>query len=379
MSFDLVIEPHDVLLFRDGRPFTAGEDTRARSLFPPTPFTIQGAIRARMLFSSGVSLADYVSSNPSPQAQQLHQKIGMPGRDYGSLRLLGPLLVRKKNENWTLYFPAPADVLKGEGSSYTLLKPLKGNKLSYETNLSDNLLLSWIRTIDRLKETRGWISAEDFQRYLSGQAPQRVLCEEEFVVREPRIGIAIERGRRTTREGHLYIAEFLRLKDEVALWVRVDGIAPEDFGPKKGFIQLGGEARAAYYCLLDNLLDAIPAPPDPLPEYFKVVLLTPAWFSGGWQPANGNWSRFFKGSVQLISAIVPRYQPIGGAYVDDRRRHTNFQKPIRRFVPAGSVFFFKCNATVTWNGTPFTETPAGEGDFGQIGFGFCAIGSWNYA
>ncbi|MER3417517.1 MAG: hypothetical protein C4297_15140, partial [Gemmataceae bacterium] len=87
MSFDLILEQHDVWLFRDGRPFTAGEDIRARSLFLPTPFTVQGAIRARVLFSSSVSPADYAGPNPSPKAQDLRRRIGVPGQDYGQLRL----------------------------------------------------------------------------------------------------------------------------------------------------------------------------------------------------------------------------------------------------------------------------------------------------
>lgn len=385
MSFELLIEPHDVLLFRDGKAFTAGEDIRARSLFPPTPFTMQGAIRARVLFSSGVSPANYASSNPSPEAQQLRQKIGALGQGYGNLRLQGPLLARKEDGVWKLYVPAPADILKKENGSYQLLAPLQSNELEFKSNLPNSLLLPWVRTIDRLKEVRGWISVDAFQQYLKGQPPTQVLGEEEFVIREPRLGIALDRGLRTTREGHLYIAEFLRLRENVALWVRVDGIQQQDLGAPNGFLQLGGEARAAYYHILDGTLNGIPAPPNPLPERFKVVLLTPAWFSGGWQPGDGkqpgdgNWSQFFGGSVRLVSAVVPRLQSIGGAYVDEQRRRANFQKPMRRFVPAGSVFFFKSDGTVAWNGKPFTETPPGEGDFGQIGFGLCAIGEWNYA
>ena len=42
----LFIEPTESLLFRNGRPFDAGQDNFAESLFPPTPETIQGAVRA---------------------------------------------------------------------------------------------------------------------------------------------------------------------------------------------------------------------------------------------------------------------------------------------------------------------------------------------
>ena len=42
----LFIEPNESLLFRTGRPFVAGENNFAESMFPPTPETLQGAVRA---------------------------------------------------------------------------------------------------------------------------------------------------------------------------------------------------------------------------------------------------------------------------------------------------------------------------------------------
>src|SRR6266700_992042 len=42
----IFLEPSESLLFRTGRPFDAGESGYAESMFPPTPETLQGAIRA---------------------------------------------------------------------------------------------------------------------------------------------------------------------------------------------------------------------------------------------------------------------------------------------------------------------------------------------
>jgi CRISPR-associated protein Cmr3 len=375
MSFGLMIQPHDVLLFRDGKPFSAGTDIRARSLFPPTPFTLQGTIRARILFSSGVSPADYVQGT-TPAAQQLRNLIGSPQGSYGQLRLRGPFLAKQENGQWVRYFPLPADVVCLKGI-YTLLQPLKDPP--WRSNLPDHFQTPWIRTTEHLKEARGWISEEVLRAYLEGKAPQEVHEESEFVEREHRLGIAMERTRRTVRESYLYLAEFLRLKEDVAFWVDVEGLSETDLGGKRGFLQLGGEARAADYQVQDPAVGSLLTPPNPLPRRFKVVLLTPAWFSGGWQPQNGNWGQFFSGSVRLVSAIIPRYQAIGGAYVDDGRRKGAFQKPMRRFVPAGSVYFFEHDGAASWARKPFTETPSGEGDYGQIGFGTCLIGEWNYA
>ncbi|MCS6846435.1 MAG: type III-B CRISPR module-associated Cmr3 family protein, partial [Anaerolineae bacterium] len=54
----LFLSPVDVWLFRDGRPFDAGDDHYARSLFPPYPSVIQGAIRSHHLVVKGVDLRD---------------------------------------------------------------------------------------------------------------------------------------------------------------------------------------------------------------------------------------------------------------------------------------------------------------------------------
>ena len=38
----ILIEPTDVWLFRDGRPFNRGQDHSAQSVFPPLPTVMQG-------------------------------------------------------------------------------------------------------------------------------------------------------------------------------------------------------------------------------------------------------------------------------------------------------------------------------------------------
>lgn len=372
MSFALIIRPHDVLLFRDGKPFSAGTDTRARSLFPPTPFTVQGAIRARVLFSSGVSPAAYSTSPSDPAVQALRQKIGFSSQSYGQLQLSGPFLARQEKGGWVRYFPAPADIVQSNGR-YHILRPLKS--LNAESNRPEkDLAWTWIRTTERVENVRGWIDEAQLLNYIDGQPPARLVQEEEFVLHEPRFGIALQAGTRTAREGFLYMADFLRLKEDVAFWVEVDGIQPSDLGGDRGFLQLGGEARTAWYEQSESR--SLPSSPTPLPERFKVVLLTPAWFSPGWYPSDS--SRFFTGSVRLVAAVIPRYQSLGGAYVDDQHRRSAFQKPMRRFVPAGSVFYFEHDGNVAYNGKPLTETPSGEGDFGQIGFGYVVIGKWDY-
>ena len=379
--WQIFVEPVDVLLFRDGRPFTAGEDHRARSMFPPTPFTMQGMLRSKILFESGVSPTDYAGDSPSPTAQRLRELIGTPRKSYGKLRLRGPFVARKgDDDSLTRYFPMPADVLEiadeqeKSHKTYTFLKPLVGHP--FRSNAPPGVELLWPDAGGAVKETYGWLAESEFRKYLAGQTDFHVTEEVELLVREPRFGIALDPSTRRPREGLLYQMEFLRLKEGTGFLLEVDGVPP--FQAESGFVQLGGEARVARYRILPSPLPPLPLS-NPLPTRFKVVLLTPAWFSGGWQPKDGNWGKFFSGGApRLVAAAIRRAQPIGGAFVDNQHRKESFQKVMRRFVPAGSVYFFESDGTLTYIGKPFTETPLGEGDFGQIGFGCVAIGEWDY-
>jgi len=369
--WQLFIEPNDVLLFRDGKPFAAGEDHRAKSLFPPTPFTMQGAIRSKVLFDRGVNPHDYACA--SALAAELIQQIGGVGSGYGQLRLRGPFVAKRNGDgSITRYFPLPADVVK-VGDNFIVSKPLR------DPPFSDNSPAAplWVYTDAPLKEARGWLAEQEFDKYLQGRTDFCVTPESDLVVREPRVGIALDYTRRSAKEGMLYAMEFLRLREGVGFVMEVDGINP--FTPQRGFLQVGGEARAATYEVLPTLLPSLPVPSS-LPRQFKVVLLTPAWFSGGWKPQNDDWGRFFNGvNVQLLAAALPRAQSIGGAFADDKQRKADFQKPMRRFVPAGSTFFFESDGNITASDQPFTETPPDEkGDFGQIGFGGAVLTCWDH-
>src|SRR5258708_36265131 len=119
----LFLEPTEPLLFRTGRPFDAGESSYAETLFPPTPETLQGAIRA--------AIATYWDG-PKPLAevflqQELTNRIGNDTHDYGRFRLTSLALGRrKKNEAGTedgtieRLFPAP--------SHFVTVEDAQGNK-----------------------------------------------------------------------------------------------------------------------------------------------------------------------------------------------------------------------------------------------------------
>src|SRR5258708_22284239 len=104
----LFLEPTEPLLFRTGRPLDAGENSYAETLFPPTPETLQGAIRA--------AIASYWDSSKSLEEvflePELVDRIGNSAGHYGRFRITGLALGRRK-ENKTIerLFPAPSHLV----------------------------------------------------------------------------------------------------------------------------------------------------------------------------------------------------------------------------------------------------------------------------
>lgn len=360
----IFIEPSDVLLFRDGRSFISGEDHLAVSLFPPTPLTMQGVIRSKVLADKGVSYAAYATGKiPLPE-------IGH-AEDYGQLCLRGPFLARREKGKIVPYFPVPADVVTAGYPHPVVLAPLPANESPFQSNLPDTdaapLLPLWQRTTAHLEPAKGWLSEHELRRYLSGQ-PFTITPEEQLFQREPRFHVGLDYTSkcpyRGDTGGHLFQIEFIRPGRDTGLWLEVRGVNLA----KNGLLQLGGEGKAAYYEEVAN--PSLLTPGGKAKGRFKLYFATPAYFATGWQP--DNWGKFIGGgSVRLIAAALPRAQPLGG-FDMARRLH----KPMRRFVPPGSVFFFESDDEVT---VPEVITnDQGKARLGQIGFGQVFIGRWDY-
>lgn len=358
MTMELFIEPVDVWLFRDGKPFDALSDHHARSLFPPYPTVIQGAIRSHHLVVKNIDLR-----NPTA----IRETVGTV-EDFGPLRLRGPFIAKKENGKITRYFPVPADVVPDKKAGvYRLLKPRLRRDMSYVlTNAPDDLpMLLWPpEDCEPSKEGFGhWLAEADLLRCLAGERAMSMRSEELFV-RESRLGIGRDDATRTTREGALYEVEFIRPCPGVGLWVQVEGY---DGWPQVGTMRLGGEGRGAHFEQIEPLLGWF-QPPNPLPPRFKVYFASPTYFEDGWKPKEG-WSRFFDGHVKLQAVALSRYESIGGF-----DWASGDQKAARRYVPAGSVYYFTAEGSACLNSNLINGAISDR--WSEIGFGQVIITEW---
>lgn len=357
MTLHLFLRPLDVWMFRDGRPFDAGSANRAESLFPPYPTVIQGAFRTHRLLQHGINLGDKSDANKKTIADL----VGDPNT-FGSLHLRGPYLAKWDGKTLTRYFPQPADAIADQLD----LIPAKLDKPNDALITSSPLpqLFGLNQQTGKPKEPL-WVDENSLKDYLAGK-PVKGTPASRLFLREDRVGIGMNE-KRVVDEGMLYEAEFIRPCDGVGLLVEIEGDYEADW-KNGGVLLLGGEGRQA----IAEVVNAAPLPKPPASTSgFKMYFATPAYFEQGWVPAaktvNGkeqsDWRKFFKGDVTLIAAALSRYETIGGFNWADDANGANAHRPARRFVPAGSVYYF--------DGSPqFADDQHAVTDFGaQIGFG----------
>jgi CRISPR-associated protein Cmr3 len=353
----LFLEPLDVWLFRDGRPFTAGEQFRAASRFPPSPLVVQGALRAYHLMVH--------STVPPWDAAAVGEVVGGPD-DWGPLRLVGPLVARRAPDGTLdVLLPPPADAVARGTRLRRLPAPSEvpaGLRLAAPT---PRLLPLWELGEEHAEKAsqRLWLRLTDFAAYSRGE-PVPGVPQEELWAEEVRIGIAQDSSRRTTREGLYYEARYVRPAPGVGLLVSFTGL---DWPEPAGVLALGGERRSARFEVVTSF--APPPAPEPLPERFVLFFLTPAVFERGWLPRD--WGAFFEGSVELVAAALDRYETVGGFDLARGR-----ERPAHRAVPAGSVYYFVARGEARLRRTSDLPWPTVSDWGAEIGFGTVLIGGW---
>ena len=348
----LFIEPVDVWFFRDNKPFTAAQNFVARSMFPPTPQTVLGALRTAYLEQQGVDWKAFGRG-------EVQTEVGTPDTLNG-LRAQAPFVARYQNGTVERFFPAPLDLLYNkDAETWRLLKPAE--HLDWHTNRPFEAWRPLEGGGDGFKEAEGWLSEAQFRRYLAGEQDLDKLYKSgDIFQHEGRVGLALDYGRRANRGGHFYHAEFIRMKEGFGLLAHLN----KALFPKRGVMDIGGESRGARYYSVTQAPQTLRSRTQ---GRVRIILLTPAYFSGGWQPASGDWSRWV-GSGKLVSLAIGKPLPLSGW--DMARKQP---RPLRNYLPSGSVFFFE-EAQLT--DEPFTETPNGALDHGAMGFGMYATGIW---
>lgn len=357
-------EPWDTLFFRDGKPFSMGEDSWASSIFPPWPSTVYGALRSA-----------YLGARPNQQVTI--------EEDTASLKIAG-IHLWKNNKGYI--FPIPADChLESKKTKQAFVEYKFSSDAGTYTSAPYQQFQKVLGQTKRIAKG-GFLSLDSLNKYLEDPIrPDKPLMlndlywqtdwDKDLFIAENKIGLGRDNATRSAQEGMLYRVQMQRWKD-LSLII---GSNLETLQMKEpALMGLGGEGKAIYARKATPLPDF--TPPDHIASYFKLYFLSPALFENGWLPKGlkevaGKVSGKWKGvQLELIAAFTERGQPLGGFDIKKKR-----PKPMRLALAAGSVFYFKALDTDTATIKAAFHNQMVADFLPEQGFGHTLVGALNHS
>jgi CRISPR-associated protein Cmr3 len=379
------IQPHDPAIARDGRPFAEG--LRMKSLDWLYPSVVAGSLRT--LLGKGAD-----PTFPEKQVELLKE-----------IRVEGPLPLA----NGELFFPAPKDLAIDAKTSRCIgarPRPVReGDRSNLPTGLDPVMLPEEIEEDFKpasppafwaCGRMTAWLlnaSGRGFAVPEGPEPPRRRDPASGYLdapAHEERTHTAVAAETSTADESMLFQTVGLRFDEEVVLAARAE--ARNGFAAALATLYtihpLGGERRLAQWRAAAT--DAWNCPDDVRTALgnltagakVRMVLATPALFSGGWRPGwldaktlSGKPPGIPNCELKLKGASVGRWQAISGFSLEIGKTGP---KEMRRLAPAGSVYFFELvgsGAADLADGwlKPVSDRPEDQGD----GFGLALWGIWS--
>jgi CRISPR-associated protein Cmr3 len=345
------INPLDVLLFRDAKPFSPGDGSWAKGSFPPMPITVFQALRSLLPWRT---------------------KAAEPTRD---ISFLGVFLLDNNN---TLWLPTPKDLVclklkkAGEDTAQSQkifskkaadkwdklvrLQPSNSNDcwkyLCFEEQgMGDRQKLQpMVLPLDEEYQPCGnphpWIKAEALFNYLSGKIPDN---SENFHKNPWDVQvlphIQMEENSRQVRDSEGYFTEVaVRLNPG---WHFIVAISEEI---SDGVVRLGGEGHRAIITSLNRAengtlseqLQLLEADPISTDSHTYAYLLTPGLAEVS-KALYGSYPSDWNGNLQ--GCVTDKALLWGGISTITRKGNQKTIEfglsPQRAFVPPGTVYFFQ--------------------------------------
>lgn len=359
MSVDLVLAPRSPLVFRTGKPFgaTGGGDAMG---FPP-PATIAGALRAQFADTFNVLLNNHTDH------ENLQKRVTVKG----------PLLMHVKDTDAQVYFPCPADAVylrnDRDPRSPKLLRarPRTSVNNGEGCDLPEYLhpvFLDAEENAKRADRPAFWLEHAMVNWLMNNAGPQ-MDGTSKMPPEDRRIHVAIDAETLAHIDGRLFQStgldfgprrverdnEFFE-NDAWGLLAQLSDTQGAKLDDLKNAVRrVGADGRSARLVAVDNAWPKInvnlSAALSALKkgDYLRLILATPAIFSGGWRPGwlkeeiDGGKSAY-RGSppgaanirLELVAVAIERWTPFSGWDMK-----INKPRAIRRLAPAGSVYWFK--------------------------------------
>ncbi len=380
-----LIEPHDSLIVRDGRPFNATAGSRAKSLDFPFPSTLIGSVRTRIGLANGGDWSGF--------SKELID-------DILQIEMFGALLAEIKDDGKLGFFaPTPADSLlvklgkeDEDDEKKNNLFPLLPLKNEYSSNLPNDLHLLGIKETVKDKpnsEIKFW-NWKKFEEWLIKAKADKVINEELGIgglISDQRTHVKIDYERKSNIDGGLFQTRGLEfaMKDKTSKDLKFKRFTlalqlSNSTGLDAGLFPLGGERRVVRWSKKDCEFPKCPqAVIDGIKKsgHCRLILLTPAYFENGFLPDENKLGAKVKAVAVNRSQVISGWD-FKGKFDRQKNRFVPCPKPTRRLAPAGTVYFLEINGDVE----KFIEQTwfKNIGDCKQTkldGFGLAVLGNWD--
>lgn len=398
-AVQVVISPHDPVIVRDGRSFSAGSEgaNRARSLDWPHPSTTAGAVRT--------FLGRQAAVKAGRQAVSIFHDPAFIAR-LKEISIWGPL----PQVGDDLYVPAPRDYIAYDVGKSAALRPERLSNGEGCNMPQPDLWPTHVACQEKPQKPAAFWSINDAAAWLcqdkaGGFTPAHQLAA---IAKDERVHVRIDPASQTADDSQLFMTQGLVIPDvqhqrarglsetalgmtteamRLALLVHVrdgelaalaramHGLQP--FGGERRLVHFGVENPGSAWQCPANLCQALTGATG-----VRMVLATPAIFAGGWLPG---WldAQTLVGSppgtrglrLRLRGACTGRWQALSGWSLEKGRRGP---KPIRRLVPAGSVYFFEVVGGAAQELADLWLAPVSDGpQDSNDGFGLAMWGLWD--
>lgn len=396
-----VFDAVDSFFFREARQMDNIGGTGVNSIFPPSPYTLAGALRSLIgdsheidwlafrqhqddfitLNNQQIKLSDFLRTDVFFEQWQLCDVF----IQYEGIRLYPlPLFILHKantadstQDKWH-YLEMPEDLIRCD------LGTVRLPSLPKEAEAGSKPL------------ENAWVTEAIFKKILQQEKLAKLEHQKDYFKAsdlydtEERLGIAIDAQRKTVHEGMLYQTQHLRLKEQVKICAITKGLQTV-LKPNQHqyMVRLGGEGRLAAVDLASfETQPFVEKPLDPAHAAKGLILtLTSAadlgnqWMLPHFQetilPSGQKVWQGIINEVELTieACVLGKVQREGGWQQKGQNHKTGQPRPVKTLIPAGSAYYC-CVKNMTLTEAIEKLHGFAIGHDVQLGRGRMAVGLW---
>lgn len=308
MTKFITLKPLDTLFFRGAKPFNMSSDSWSDSDALPFPSVIWGALYAHLYYKS---------------------KEAKDEKNFKNLQIKNIYIYNFKDKS--TFLTMPNDVFSDGKELYIGEYKKAPQNSSYALEYMN--YANTDESVERLKDS--FIRVDSLSReYIQKSKSLIYKDSKKIFISDYKVGIAIDKSRKSTKEGHLYRIDLTQFCKDWGFLIEYN-LDRFEF-EKSGYLKLGGESKVARFehRTKTNYIESYEKDIEQLKmkfndeEYFKLYIKTPTAFEQGWRPTLIG--------CELLSANVDNSLSIGGFDMKSGK-----QREMRRYVPSGAIYLFE--------------------------------------